>query len=391
MDLLDAAVRSYAWGSHAALADLQGRPSPTAEPEAELWMGAHPSAPSGVTRGAAETDLCRVVDADPAAELGADVAARFDGRLPFLLKVLAAQKALSIQVHPDRATARDRYRAETDAGLAAADRNYQDDWPKPEVLCALTDFEALAGLREPAEAAAVLATLQVADLEPVVRRLQEGDDGRLDALRMILSWPEPVRDDLLARVVDAAAARAADPVHGAAFAALGRIAEDHPGDLGIVASLLLNHVVLAPGEALFMAAGGLHAYLSGTGVELLANSDNVLRAGLTSKRIDVDELCRISDPRVEVPLLRPEADADGVAVYDPGVPEFRLFRVEATGDLRLPGAGPRIVLVVDGSCVLTRGDETLTLAPGRSAFVPAADGDVDARLDGLVFVAAAGA
>src|SRR5580692_8511731 len=167
--LLDPMVQPYAWGSRTVLAELQGRQAPTAGPEAELWMGAHPSAPSGLERGGVRTTLDAVIAADPAGELGAACAARFGGRLPFLLKVLAAEKALSIQVHPSREQAEAGYLAETERGLAPGDksRNYVDDWPKPEILCALTRFEALAGMRSPQDAAALLKELGVSQLDHV--------------------------------------------------------------------------------------------------------------------------------------------------------------------------------------------------------------------------------
>src|SRR5215469_16697105 len=163
MDLLEPVVQPYAWGSREAIAELQGRPAPSPGPEAELWMGAHPSAPSGVERNGRHTTLDAVIAADPAGELGEDCARRFGGRLPFLLKVLAASKALSIQVHPSRAQAEAGYRDESLRGLAPGDkrRNYVDDWPKPEILCALTRFEILAGMRNPADAARLLRTLSV--------------------------------------------------------------------------------------------------------------------------------------------------------------------------------------------------------------------------------------
>src|ERR1700678_4196240 len=169
MDLLEPVTQPYAWGSHTAIAELQERPAPTPQPEAELWMGAHPSAPSGVERPGGRTTLDAVIAADPAGQLGGLCAAVFRGRLPFLLKVLAAEKALSIQVHPSRAQAEAGFRAENERGLAPGDksRNYVDDWPKPEILCALTRFEVLAGMRTTADAAALLRALEVAALEPL--------------------------------------------------------------------------------------------------------------------------------------------------------------------------------------------------------------------------------
>ncbi|GAB98067.1 mannose-6-phosphate isomerase [Kineosphaera limosa] len=398
MHLLEPVVKPYDWGSRHIIAELLGAPAPSPGPQAELWMGAHPAGPSIVRNGSAARGLDEIVAADPGATLGDDVADRFEGRLPFLLKVLAADKALSIQVHPDRETARSGFRAQGgDAGT------YVDDWPKPEVLCALTEFEALAGLREPGAAAALLRDLGVPALDPVVARLERGDDaGLVEALRMVLAVAPEQRESLLAQVVAACRERAwGEGDHAAAYDAVVRIAVDHPGDLGAVASLLLNHTVLQPGEAIFLAAGGLHAYLRGAGIEILANSDNVLRAGLTSKPIDIDELCRVVDPGVGVPVLRPSADAHGVIAYDTDVPEFSLHRIERSrGALPLPGFGPRIVFVADGVARLDRpardGGQArdLTITRGGSAFVSAADGAVTCTIasdSALVYVAAPGA
>src|ERR1700722_19688879 len=212
MELLEPVTQPYAWGSHTAIAELQGRPAPTAEPEAELWMGAHPSAPSAVRRPGGRTTLDAVIAADPAGELGAACAARFGGRLPFLLKVLAADTALSIQVHPSREQAEAGYREETERGLAPGDksRNYVDDWPKPEILCALTRFEVLAGLRTTADAAALLGALRVRELEPLATDLAGADlaggagpAAPPRALGAVLTWPAEGRAVLLAAVVAA--------------------------------------------------------------------------------------------------------------------------------------------------------------------------------------------
>ena len=336
MDLLVPVVQPYAWGSREAIAELQGRPAPSPGPEAELWMGAHPSAPSGIEHDGQHATLDAIIAADPVGELGEDCVRRFGGRLPFLLKVLAASKALSIQVHPSRAQAEAGYRDENLRGLAPGDkhRNYVDDWPKPEILCALTRFEVLVGMRNPADAARLLRTVGGPALAPLAAELEQaaeldkaagldraaearvidltaavGDQGRkalASVLARILSWPEDGRRQLIDDVVAACAGiagdtpRTAEAAPGTAdtaadgltegresssspysdtCAAITRIAADHPGDLGIVASLLLQHAVLEPGQAIFLPAGGLHAYLRGTGIELLANSDNVVRAG----------------------------------------------------------------------------------------------------------------
>jgi mannose-6-phosphate isomerase len=405
MDVLRPVVRPYAWGSVDAIAELTGRPVPAPGPEAELWMGAHPGAPSGVDRdgvdaGGRATTLDEVIAADPDRELGRGCVARFGPRLPFLLKVLSAARALSIQVHPSRAQAQAGFLADTERGLAPGDpaRNYTDDWPKPELLYALTPFEVLAGLRSPADAAQflrALGVLGVGPLTPLAAQLEAGTSPQVlaDVLATILSWPGPARLAFVGDVVAACARLAAGggPYSGAAAAAV-RIAADHPGDLGVVASLLLRHAVLEPGQAVFLAAGGLHAYLNGTGIELLANSDNVVRAGLTGKHLDVPELLALLDPSVEVPVLTPRPLADGIAWFDTPAPEFRLYLVDVVGNtVTLPGEGPRILLCTEGSAVLrSESGQEAEIGRGGSCFVSAADGTVSCTGQAHLFLAAPG-
>jgi mannose-6-phosphate isomerase len=396
VDLLEPVTQPYAWGSHTVIAELQGRPAPTAKPEAELWMGAHPSAPSGVERAGARTTLNAVIAADPVGELGAECAARFGGRLPFLLKVLAAQTALSIQVHPSREQAEAGYQAENERGLAPGDksRNYVDDWPKPEILCALAPFEVLAGMRTAADAAGLLRALEVSELQPLAAELERGPSTTAlsRSLATILTWPAAGRGVFVDAVV-AACERVAvgGGEYAAACAAAVRLAGEHPGDLGIVASLLLRHAVLQPGEAVFLPAGGLHAYLHGAGVELLANSDNVVRAGLTAKHIDVPELLKLTDPAVGVPVVEPRPLGGGVYVFDSPAPEFRLYRAElGPGEVTLPGAGARIVLCVDGAATLHAKTGALKVGRGESCYLSAADDAVTASGPANLFIACSG-
>ena len=403
VDLLEPVVQHYAWGSRTAIADLEGRPVPTDQPEAELWMGAHPSAPSRLDRNGARTTLDAVIAANPVRELGAECAGRFGGRLPFLLKVLAAEKALSIQVHPSREQAVAGFRAENERGLALGDkaRNYVDDWPKPEILCALTPFEVLAGMRSTADAATLVRALAVAELEPVAADLAtaDGPQALTAALARILTWPAAGRTALIDAVTAACARLAAgDGPYAAACAATVRIAAEHPGDPGVVASLLLRHAVLAPGQAVFLPAGGLHTYLHGTGIELLANSDNVVRAGLTGKHIDVPELLKLTDPAVAVPVIAPRPLGNGVTVYDSPAPEFRLYRAVAGAgagaadvEVALPADGPRLVLCTEGAVSLRdAAGATIEVARGESCFLSAADGAVTARGRGTLYAAATG-
>jgi mannose-6-phosphate isomerase len=381
MELLQPVIQPYAWGSKHGIAKLQGRPVPSPGPEAELWMGAHPSAPAG----AAGTTLDAHIAADPDRELGPSCVARFGPRLPFLLKVLSADRALSIQLHPSRAQA--------EAGFHLSPQNYVDDWPKPELLCALAPFEVLAGLRDLRDAATLLRALDVAQLAPLGAELDAATSPQAlaHALAAVLRWPDP--EELVGAVVAACATLAASAgPYAAACAAVVREAGNHPGDPGLVAMLLMRHVLLAPGQAVFLPAGGLHTYLWGTGVEVLANSDNVIRAGLTSKHVDVPELLNLLDPAVAVPVLSPVPLGDGIGRFDTPAPEFALYVADlAEHTVTLPGAGPRIVLCTDGAVLLRSGPgEAVKLVRGESCFVAASDGAVHAAGPAHLFLAASG-
>jgi mannose-6-phosphate isomerase len=397
VELLQPLVQPYAWGSRHAIAKLQGRSVPALGPEAELWIGAHPSAPAGLERGGRPTALDAVIAADPATELGPECVARFGPRLPFLLKFLSAERALSIQVHPSRAQAVAGFRAENERGLAPGDpaRNYRDDWPKPELLYALTPFEMVAGLRAPADAAGILRALAVKPLEPLAARLEDAATAQTlgEVFGTVLSWPEAGRAGLVADVLAACGRLAGEGSrYAAACAAVVRSAEDHPGDLGLVALLLMRHMVLQPDQAVFMPAGGLHDYLRGTGIEILANSDNVVRAGLTGKHIDVPELLKLLDPAVAVPVLSPAVLADGIGWFDTPAAEFRLYVADLTGGaVTLPGVGPRILLCTGGAALLrSQSGASVSLGRGGSCFAAAADGPVSATGRARLFIASPG-
>ncbi|MFI6879420.1 mannose-6-phosphate isomerase, class I [Streptomyces sp. NPDC050400] len=366
MDRLTNTVRPYAWGSTTAIPQLIGA-EPTGEPQAEMWMGAHPGAPSRTGRG----PLNEVIDADPTAELGEQAVAKFGPRLPFLLKLLAAGAPLSLQVHPDLGQAKEGYAAEEAKGvpIGAPDRNYKDANHKPELICALTEFDGLCGFRAPEEAARLLEGLGVDSLKPYADLLRAHPEEA--ALREVLTAILSADRDEMAHTVTEAAAAAQRL--GGAYEPYAGIAHHYPGDPGVIAAMILNYVQLQPGEALFLGAGVPHAYLNGLGVEIMANSDNVLRCGLTPKHVDVPELLRIvrfeaTDPGV----LRPEASADGEEVYDTPIDEFRLSRFvlpEGAPAHDLTAATPQILLCTAGT--VRAGD--IVLAPGGSAFVPAGE------------------
>ncbi|MEU8774543.1 mannose-6-phosphate isomerase, class I [Streptomyces sp. NPDC048606] len=379
MDRLTNTIRPYAWGSTTAIPTLLGV-EPTGEPQAEMWMGAHPGAPSRLDRGEGETTLSAVIAADPEGQLGAAAVARFGPRLPFLLKLLAAGAPLSLQVHPDLDQARAGFEDEERRGVPidAGHRNYKDANHKPELICALTPFDGLCGFRPPREAADLLEGLGVDSLKPYVDLLRAHPEEA--ALREVLTAVLTADRAEMARTVTEAAA-AAERL-GGPYAPYAGLVHDYPGDPGVIAAMLLNHVRLQPGEAMFLGAGVPHAYLDGLGVELMANSDNVLRCGLTPKHVDVPELLKVVIFEPSAPgLLRPEGD--GEEVYETPIDEFRLSRfvLAAGGAPRtLPDATPQILLCTAGGPAV----DGVTLAPGESVFVPAGE-KVELSGTGTVF------
>jgi len=359
--------REYAWGSTTAIPELLGV-APTGRPQAELWLGAHPGSPAAL------------------ADRPGSLASLVDGRLPFLLKVLAAASPLSLQAHPTTAQAEQGFAAENAAGIPvdSPDRNYRDPHHKPELIYALSDpFRALCGFRPVAETRALLLPVSGdARIAPLLDRLV--DDSCLKPVFEWLITRGAGVDELIAAVVEASAVDD-DP----SWDSVRRLADAFPGDPGIAISLLMHTVVLTPGQALYLPAGNIHAYLEGTGVELMAASDNVLRGGLTAKHVDVPELLKVLDFRaLPVPYLEPERPSPGVAAFRPDVPDFELTVVSrdaAAAGVTLPLTGPAIALCTSGA-VTTGGHR---LERGHAIYV-ADESSLAISGDGMVFVASEG-
>ncbi|MHB1064764.1 MAG: mannose-6-phosphate isomerase, class I [Georgenia sp.] len=386
---LQGVERDYAWGSRTAIPELFGTPAP-GHPVAELWFGAHPSGAAGVLPLGNRRDLRDVIDADPIGVLGEDVVQRFGERLPYLLKVIAPERPLSLQVHPSLERARERFAAEDAAGIArdAADRNYKDPNHKPELVFALTRFEALCGFRAPRRAAELFADLDT----PLARQLHTAlrSDSSAVGVRSVFAHlldaaTRPTAEEVQ-QVARACAARlAAGSPSERADGTVVMLAEAYPGDPGVVASLLLNPVTLQPGEALFVPAGDVHAYLSGIGIEIMASSDNVLRAGLTQKHIDVPEMLECVD-YVAAPPIRPAPETfhGSTRVFYAPVDDFELSVTDLTDSPGarphpLPGRGPRILLCLAGEVEVSTRWERTTLGRGESVFVRADEGKVVVR------------
>jgi mannose-6-phosphate isomerase len=368
-------IKQYPWGSRTAIAALQRRPVPSDQPEAELWMGAHPAGPSVLADPAGPVPLTEAIARDAEATLGRSIVDTYGARLPYLMKLLAAARPLSLQTHPEAEVARAGYAAEADRPLDDPERNYRDPYHKPELLVAIEPFEALCGFRAPGPSADLLASLGVPELAPVVDALGSGSPAGLRrAVELLMTWPPDRRADLVATVAEAGPGLA------------GRLASLYPGDVGVVVALLLNHVRLRPGEAVFMRPGTPHAYLSGFGVEVMAASDNVLRGGLTDKHVDVPELLRVL--RYEVlaePVVRGCELAPGVTGWPVPADEFALVRVAVPAGsppVVVPGEGPRILACLRGPVRLRSGGQVREMAAAESVFVPSGEPAVEISADG---------
>lgn len=367
---LRGALQRYAWGSRYVLAELLGRSTPSEEPEAELWLGAHPRGPALVELA---DDAWLPFDALLARSaehwLGGAAIAAHGPRLPFLLKVLAVEAPLSLQTHPDRRRAAEVFAA--DRELDPARRRYLDPYAKPELVCALTRFEALCGFRPGDESRAWFAEAGLADLWP------DADGEPANVRSFLADWlrlPAEPRARRLGRVVARARERAPDD---AVARRVVELATRWPGDPGAIAPILMHDVTLAPGEALFLPPGLLHCYLSGVAVEIMGASDNVVRAGLTPKPVDVEELLRVASCEPgPVARLRGAERQPGLTAFATAAEEFELSRLELEDarEIAIRPRGPEIVLCMSGVLRVSGPGGTLVLGRGESCAIPAAAG-----------------
>jgi mannose-6-phosphate isomerase class I len=359
-------LRDYDWGTRDFIPDLLG--APRGGPIAEAWYGAHSSGPS-VALDEAETPLDRLIEQRAREALGARVAARF-GRLPFLLKLLSAARPLSIQVHPSKGQAKDgfaRRQARPDAPSS-----YQDDNHKPELLVALTPFYALCGFRDLAEIAQDLT--QVGELSALLPRASAEGEWLRSLISAYYALDEAPRERALGAWLEQLASTRPSPGQWQHFALEAHRTFSRPGatDPGLFFFVLLNFVRLEPGQGLYLDAGTPHAYLLGSGVEVMANSDNVLRGGLTNKPVDVPELLRVMRFDATPPsIVSPNRQRDE-ATYITSAVEFQLSRIalEPGLDVSRTSDGPELLLVESGPAAWTDADVSLELAPGQACFVP---------------------
>ncbi len=395
--LLKNPIQEYAWGSRTAIPSLLGLPVPSERPAAELWLGAHPKAPSQVRVAGEWQTLDTVIERDPVSVLGKRVAERFSNTLPFLFKVLAAERPLSIQVHPNLEEARKGFERENRLGipLDAPERNYKDPHHKPEILCAVTRFEALKGFRPFDDLLSLLGKVSTEILSDELDGLRKAPDS--SGLRRFFTSLVSMNPARRKRVIESTVGRAMKWMDlDRAFGWVVELNRAYPGDVGVLSPLIFNHVILEPGEAIYIPAGEPHSYLKGVGLELMANSDNVLRGGLTPKHVDVAELLRIVNfTPGPVQKVRPQTGQPAESVYETPASEFRLSVISVSEDNPFTSQGDRgveIVISMEGTARiqdLGRG-RFETVEKGMSVLIPSAVGPYQIAGEATLYKATVG-
>ena len=377
---------NYAWGHPRYIPDFLGIPNSENRPFAELWMGTHPKAPSGIIIDNGDNppsveSLADFVSSSPREVLGPKVYERFGG-LPFLFKLLAAGNSLSIQAHPSKEMAEEGFRREDDAGIPrdAAERNYRDDNHKPEIIMAISTFSAMIGFREPELILKAFEPFLQIDsmkilLSDMKKQVERDSSAALRSFFEGLLLLDDISRKLVLETAETVAEENNQNWDGLQRKWVKHLLSSFPGDSGALAPLFLHIVELQPGEALYQPPGALHAYLEGFGMELMANSDNVLRGGLTAKHIDIPELMKVlhfnaSEPQVIKPGL---PDSTGIRNYLTPAEEFLLGVADLNQSREInldSGNGPLIVMATGGEISMGNGSDTLNLSRGRSAFIP---------------------
>lgn len=377
ISLLKNSIQKYAWGSKTAIPEILGV-SPDGDPQAELWMGTHPKAPSAVNQDGAWILLPELIDRTPVAILGKAVSDKYSGKLPFLFKVLAAEKPLSIQAHPDRILAREGFLRETSAGIEpdAPNRSYKDDNHKPECICALTPFWAMNGFRKIPSMLFYLNKICPDTLSEALTELKENQNSK-GLKRFFQKLLQRSADDVFLTITEAVgraeALQESDPV----YRWIIRLYEKYPQDIGVLSPAILNLVCLEAGEAMYLSAGCLHGYLEGVGMELMANSDNVLRGGLTSKHIDVPELIKVLRfEETELDILKPLQETPGVKRYHTAAEEFMLSEISVGDGVFFESKTERsveIMFCVKGTARIVEisSNYRMDISKGMSLIIPA--------------------
>lgn len=377
--ILKNSVQNYAWGSTTAIQELLGQEVDKGKPVAELWLGAHPKAPSMVKLEEGYGSLADIIKQNPEELLGRTVAEKFNNSLPYLFKILAAEKPLSIQAHPSLKQAKEGFKSENmqNIPLNAPDRNYRDENHKPECICALTQFWALNGFRKISDIISLMDKLGVKGMDDELNHLKRSpdSDGLKIFFKSIMSMNLKRSESIVA---DAAARAEKDTDNNPVFKWIVKLNKEYPADMGVFSPVFLNLILLEPGQAMFLPAGELHAYLKGVGIELMANSDNVLRGGLTPKHVDVPELLKVLNFKErEVEILTPVHISECESFYKSQAEEFILSYISVTDAENYISPEKRsieILICCSGKALFTEpGREySLEVSKGLSVVIPSA-------------------
>ena len=369
----------YAWGSKSFIQELTGERLESYQPLAELWMGAHPKASSQILNGNTLVNLHYIIAEDPCDFIGKKTAREYKDQLPFLLKVLAAEQPLSIQVHPNSKQAREGFLRENKLNVPMDSplRNYKDEFHKPELIVALTEFHAMCGFREWHEIAHLFKKyLSKLNIEPINNFIHNPEEESFKQfyefiMKADLNQQSELLENFLHHVHTA---MPADPQEQLINEWSIKLSKMYPGDIGVISPLLLNIYVLKPWEGLYLEAGIIHSYLKGAGIEIMANSDNVLRGGLTPKNVDVEELlCVLDFSPHRIKTVTPCKISDSEQSYETPAKEFALsfihHKKEQRTDFNASGS-PEIIFCYDGSFEVENCSQILTLDKGQSLFIP---------------------
>ncbi len=374
--LLKNIIKEYSWGSHTAIPELLGQKTPSDKPQAELWIGAHPSASSMVKTGGKWVPLSDLIKKYPIEILGRKCAQKYGGQLPYLFKVLAASEPLSIQAHPNLLQAKKGFNRENSLGISldSFNRNYKDENHKPECVCALSDFEALCGFRPVSEIVYLLTKACPGTLKKQIKELTTNPNpfGLKLFFTNIMTMDFDRNNSVISEATENSGIFADE---NPAFKWVSALAGKYPSNIGVIAPLFLNYVFLKPGQAMFLPAGELHSYLNGVALELMANSDNVIRGGLTAKHVDVEELSNILRFRsLKNKIILPEKNKNE-GIYKTPAEEFVLSVISVYNDNGYTGSQRRnveIILCIEGKANIScSGNNRLRISKGESAIVPA--------------------
>lgn len=367
-------IKDYVWGSRTAFSELFGIENPNKQPQAELWMGAHPDGCSTINVNGEDILLSKFIENQDNV-LSMNSRKGKGQKLSYLFKVLAAKKALSIQVHPNKKQAKKGFNDEERTGVerTASNRNYKDPNHKPELIYALTTFKAMNGFRTYHEIETLLKKMALKSIESIVKEFlcsQNKSQGLRTLFTSILSMDEAIKVTAINELLQKANSDSDDPV----FALILQLSIQYPNDVGLFCPIILNVIDLKPGEAMFLNAGTPHAYIQGTGLEVMASSDNVLRSGLTAKHMDMDELikCTKFHPKPKGTLHTKPIHSKMGSLYPVPVKDFRFSVISNPMQLDMEVSSAEILMAIDGNITLSHeSGEKLTIKIGESVFIPA--------------------